>query len=105
MPRYITPVPPKPESLLRAEAEASTALREFFSTDFGIQAKLARDTGIAPATLCKISKNQQAPSIEQAMLIEIASQGTLRVEQLCPARADVLSRFLLQRAASLGLSN
>lgn len=105
MPRYITPKPPKPAELVKAEEEACAALREFFSRDLGLQAQMARDTGVSPAILSRMGKGRQCISIEHAMLIELASRGELRAEQLCPARADILGRFLLQRAASLGMSN
>lgn len=104
MPRYINPRQKSPE-LQRAEEEAGAALRDFFARDLGVQAQLARDSGLAPAVLSRMGKGRHPISVEQAMRIEIASQGALRVEQLCPARAEVLGRFLLHRAVSLGLAD
>jgi hypothetical protein len=36
-------------------------------------------------------------SLEQAMLIELASDGKLEAVMLCPSRADLITRFLLAR--------
>lgn len=101
MPRYITPPPPKSPELIEAEEAAAYALSAYFSRGFGVQAKLSRDTGIEPSTLSKMGKGTGPISLEQAILIDVATDGELRAEFLCPSRADLLARFVLHRAATV----
>jgi DNA-binding transcriptional regulator YdaS (Cro superfamily) len=102
MPRYITPPPPKSQELQQAEQDAAKALAAYFRRDFGIQAQMARDTGLGAAVLSKMSKMRGPISMEQAILMDLASNGELAAEMLCPSRAKVISQFLLTRAAKLG---
>lgn len=98
MPRHITPPSPKSPELLQAEQDAAKALAAYFRRDFGIQAQMARETGLGAAALSKMSKLRGPISMEQAILMDLASNGELSAEMLCPARADVIGRFLLSRA-------
>lgn len=97
MPRLINPHPPKSPELLQAEHEAAEALRNYFYRGLGVQAKMARDTGLNPAVLSKMGKGKGPISIEQAMLIEAASNGELLAEKLCPSRAELIQQVFQAR--------
>lgn len=100
MPRYIVP-PEKTPELQAAEAAGANALAAYFQSGFGVQAQLSRDTGIAPPALSRMSKGTNTIMITSALLIEVATKGALPAELLCPSKADLLSRFMLTRAAKV----
>lgn len=103
MPRYINPPQPKSPDLVAAEKAAQEALRKYFRRELGMQALIARQTGIAPPILSKLAKHGDGMSLEHAMRIEVATGGELRTEMLCPARADLLGQFLQLREAGQGV--
>lgn len=98
MPRYINPVPPKSPELVAAEKVAQESLRAYFRRELGVQAMIARDTGIAPPMLSRMAKHGETISLENALRIEVATGGALRTEMLCPARANLIDQFLHLRA-------
>lgn len=102
MPRIASLAPPKAPALIEAEARGQAALRAYFDRRIGLQKLLAEATGLHQSALCRMSKQETPIAFEDAVLIEIATEGELRTEQLCPSRADLLVRFLLQRAVAAG---
>lgn len=99
MQRYIHPSAPKSDEILQAEKAAAEALNAYFDSGYGVQAMMVRDTGIPAPVLTKMRKPGNYPiSLEHAMLMEMASNGELTAELLCPARAELLARFLNTRA-------
>jgi DNA-binding transcriptional regulator YdaS (Cro superfamily) len=105
MTRYIHPGAEKSPDTLQAEQEAAEALTVYFERGLGHQAMLVRATGIPAPVLCKMGKGRYPVSLEQAMLIDLASNGELKAEQLCPSRAALLATFMLQRAVAVGKSS
>lgn len=93
------PMLPKSDELLQAEQDAANALDAYFHSGYGLQAMISRETGLAPPILSRMAKGRQPIPLEQAILIELASNGELRVETLCPSCAPLLVQFMLARAA------
>lgn len=102
MTRTTRQAPPKAPELIAAEARGQAALRAYFDRKIGLQSLLAEATGLHNSSLCRMSRQQAAISFEDAVLIDIATKGELRAEDLCPSRADLLARLLLQRAVDAG---
>lgn len=92
-------VPPSTDpAIIEAEKEAQAKLHAYMRRRHGIQRELARNTGIKAAFLSKLSnKPNQVIAMETAILIELATDGELKAEDLCPARASVIRRFLEAR--------
>ena len=102
MARYKKPTEPKSDALIEAETAAREALRSFFRKDFGKQAELARTSGIPASNLCRMSTSDTYPvSLETALKIEIATQGELTTELLCPSGAELLQKLFLTRATRM----
>ena len=97
MARFVRPVPPKAPELIAAEQAAQEALRRYFRRELGMQAMVARETGIAPAALSRMAKHGEVISLEHALRIELATGGELRAEALCPSRAGIVNQFLRMR--------
>lgn len=102
MQRPTDPAAPGAAELAAAEMRGQLALRAYFNRQIGLQKLLAEATGLHQASLCRMSKHKAAISFEDAVLIDIATKGELRAEDLCPSRADLLTRLLLQRAVDAG---
>lgn len=100
MPRYINPAPPKPPELIEAERAAQEALRRYFRRELGMQALMARETGIQAPALSRMAKKGDTITLEHALRIEVATDGELRAEQLCPSRCELLSQFLQLRTTA-----
>jgi DNA-binding transcriptional regulator YdaS (Cro superfamily) len=95
MARLVTPQSEKPADLVQAEQAANAALRTYFRRDVGVQASVARATGIKPPVLSRMSNQPGYPiSLEQAILIEVATNGELQAPALCPSRATLLAQFM-----------
>lgn len=97
MPRYVHPPMPKSPELQQAEQDAAEMLYAYFRRDYGVQARVSRDTGLNAAALSNMGKGRYPISLEHAMLIETASNGELQAEKLCPSGAAVLGSFLRTR--------
>lgn len=89
---------PKPPELVAAEAAGKEALRRYCRDRQGRAADIARKTDILPPVLSKMANQGTYINLEAAVLIEVATEGELRAEVLCPARADVLGDLLRLRA-------
>jgi DNA-binding transcriptional regulator YdaS (Cro superfamily) len=92
-------VPPSTDpNIIRAEKKAQKMLYAYMRQRHGIQQELARETGIKASFLSRLAnRDNQVIAMETAILIELASKGELKAELLCPARADVIKRFLAAR--------
>lgn len=93
MPNYRNLPPAKKPELQQAEQAAAEALHNYFYRGLGVQARMARATGINPSALSKMGYGGPI-SLEQAMLIEVASNGELSAAMLCPSRAELIEKFL-----------
>jgi hypothetical protein len=80
------------------EQIGKTALYRYFREYHGCQAKMSRDTGIHVGVLSKMaSYPEYVITLDAAMMIEVATNGELRADVLCPSRADTLAQFLVIR--------
>jgi len=81
-----------------AEQAGKQALRDYCDAKRGRAAELARKTKILAPVLSKMVNNPMySINLESAVMIELATEGALKVEVLCPARADVFSKLLARR--------
>lgn len=92
-------VPPSTDpKILEAEQEAQKMLYAHLRKYHGVQRDLSARTGIQATFLSKLAnKPGQVIALETAILIELGTDGELRAEDLCPARADVIAQFLQAR--------
>lgn len=95
-------VPPSSDpKITKAEKKAQQILRDYFWQHRSEQKRIAQETGIKQPFLSRLAnKEGQTIALETAMLIEIATNGELRAEALCPARAEVIKKFLNSRATT-----
>lgn len=92
--KLILPTP----QLIKAQQRARDILRGYFRSDHGVQAQLARDTGIQASFLSSMAHDDDRPvSLENAILMDVATKGALKAEVLCPARADKIKQFIASR--------
>lgn len=93
MPRRATHT--KTPELLAAEKAAADLLQAFNRAARGNAAMLARTTGIKPSDISKLAaqKSPRAFSMEQAILLDLATDGALKAEKLCPAQAAQIRAF------------
>lgn len=89
---------PKPPELEAAEQAGKEALRRYCRDRQGRAADIARKTAILPPVLSKMANKGTYINLEAAVLIEVATEGVLRAEVLCPARAGLLADLLALRA-------
>lgn len=90
----------KPEELVQAEAAGKQLLYNFCRAKHGNQSLLIRTTGLLGPTVSRMANKPEAPiNLEAALLMDVATNGELPVEKLCPGRADLIAQFLQQRAA------
>lgn len=87
----------KPAELLAAEHEGQEMLLEFFRGGFRRLRDLHERTGVAEATLSRMARNKHPISMEVAILIEVATEGELPAEKLCPSMAGVMAQFRANR--------
>jgi DNA-binding transcriptional regulator YdaS (Cro superfamily) len=88
-----------PEQVEAVQA-GKAALRDYCEAERGRAARVARRTGILPPVLSKmIHSPNYSITLETAVMLEIATEGALSVEVLCPLRADVFREILERRGA------
>lgn len=90
----------KTAELLEAEQAGRVMLNSYTRAKQGNQTVLARKTDLLPGTISKMCSGGTQISMEAAILIEVATEGALRTEQLCPGRAELLDQLLKLRSAS-----
>lgn len=89
---------PKTPEMAEREREGKLALRLYFRSEPGRQAELHSKTGILQSVLSKMANQETYTlNLDSAVLIEVATEGVLRAEVLCPTRAEVLGKFLQLR--------
>lgn len=82
-----------------AERAAQEILHEYFQSRIGRQKATAQASGIDASILSRMARGHATISLENSIALEVASNGALKAEQLCPSRAEVLKRFINQRTA------
>lgn len=91
----------KDPAMLRAELKAQAALYQYFRRRHGIQKELAVKTGIVAPLLSQLANCEgKSIALEAAIKIDIATNGELKAETLCPSEASVIQAFLKSREAS-----
>ena len=89
----------KSPELIEQEEAGRALLNAYCRAKQGNQAKLSRKTDMLPAALSNMSNGKSDINIEAALRIDVATEGELPAEKLCPSRADLLGQFLKMRAA------
>lgn len=87
----------KPAEQLEAEAAGRALLAEYCKPR-GVQAMLCKRTDMIPSQICRLINGERHLNLEAAMLIEVATDGALPVEALCPSRASLLKTLMRNRA-------
>lgn len=82
------------------QKQGQKALRTYFQGAIGRQKIIAESIGIYASMLSRMSCGHTAISLEVAIALDVATNGELRAEVLCPIQADVLQRFIRQRQMS-----
>jgi DNA-binding transcriptional regulator YdaS (Cro superfamily) len=88
---------PKPPELVAAEEAGRMALRTYCRAEPGRAANIARYTGLLPAVLSRMANKDTHINLEAAVMIDVATDGAVRAEVLCPGRAELLGQFLRMR--------
>lgn len=102
MPRNRIKTEEKAPELVAAEAQASAMLRQYLRSLVGRNAAIARATGIYAPSLSRMGTGKHPITLDSAVLLEVASEGELRAELLCPSRADLIGKFLALRTSEAG---
>lgn len=89
---------PKTEEQIRAEQAGRQALRSWLKAETGRQARICHVSGILPAVMSRMANKTTHINLEAAILIEVATDGEVPAEVLCPSRAEVLKTMMRQRA-------
>lgn len=99
MTRFAKVTPTKDVAMQRAEKKAQTMLYQYLRQRHGIQREVSKKSGIVAPMLSRLANREgQVIALEAAMRIEVATNGDLKAEQLCPSGADILKQFLELRA-------
>lgn len=81
-----------------AELNGKLALKCYVDQKWGTQRRLADATGIDVATLSKmVNRPEYVITLDAAMRIELATEGELTTEVLCPSRAELFTDILFMR--------
>lgn len=91
----------KTDEQLAAE-DAGREVLQKYCAERGVQARICRRTNILPSALCRLIKGENQIHLEAALLIEMATDGEVRAEVLCPSRAPLLQAVMRQRSAQVG---
>lgn len=88
----------KPDDLLEAEKAGQELLNNFCRAKYGNQTLLARSSGLLVATISRMAGGSTPINFEAAVMIDVATNGKLSAEKLCPGCADLVAQFLQLRA-------
>lgn len=87
--------------MTETDMQGKEILRRYLRDRQGRQATVARRSGISTPVLSKMANQADYRlNFEAAVLIEVATDGELKADQLCPARADALAGLLRVRGAN-----
>lgn len=102
----LRPKDTRPAELIAAEEAGRQCLRDWLRAARGRHAALARTMNLAPPSLSRLAAvGGTYISMEYALRLELASRelapdNTLRAEELCPARAELITQFAAGRRAA-----
>lgn len=81
-----------------ADMAGKEALRAYLDRERGNYVRMARDTGISIAVISKmVNRPTYIITLDAALLMELATQGELTVDVLCPSRAELVSDIFFLR--------
>lgn len=85
-----------------AEQEGKRALHRYVREFHGRQAQLSRATGLHTVVLSKMANQPEyIITLDAAMMMEVATEGELRADVLCPSRAELMEQFVALRSREL----
>lgn len=76
-------------AMRKAEEAGRNALRRYCKAR-GAQAALCHQTGIDKGAMSRMISGRYQISLELAVILEVATEGALRAEVLCPSRAHLV---------------
>lgn len=88
----------KDPALAEKEREGQELLHRYTRARSGVQAELIRKTGMFPAVMSRMSNFKAPITLEAAIMLEVATDGELQAEKLCPGRAQLIASFRAPRA-------
>lgn len=88
----------KDADLMRAEKSAQVALYQYFRQRHGMQKEVSDRSGIVAPLLSQLANRPgQTIAMEAAIKLDLATDGQLKAEMLCPSEAKVIEKFLAAR--------
>lgn len=69
-------------------------LHSYFRGGIGRQKDASAASGILASTLSSMAHGRVPITLEAAVLLDVATESAVRAQDLCPARADVLDKFV-----------
>lgn len=92
-------LPEKSPEMLKAEEAGRNSLIRYCGQR-GAHTRLCEQTGIDKGAISRMKSGRHSISLELAIILEVATGGTLTVETLCPSRAHLLVALLRARIDS-----
>lgn len=89
----------KNDDLIQAEKDGQAKLYAYCRAKAGRQAELSRLTGMIPAVISRMANGHTPVSMEAAVALEVASNGALKADELCPSKAGLLFKYTSLRTA------
>jgi hypothetical protein len=86
--------------LAQAEREGQELLHKYCRAQVRNQKRLAESTGLLASVISRLSNFDGRISLEAAILFDLATDGELAAEKLCPSRAGLLDEFIKSRSTS-----
>lgn len=80
------------------ELAGKAAMRAYLDRTRGNYTRMARDTGISLAVISKmVNRPDYIITLDAALMMELATDGELTVDVLCPSRAELVSDVFFLR--------
>lgn len=87
----------KSPELATAERKGQDLLHSHCRQRVGNAKDLVDNTGLHASVISRMSNYTTPINLEAAMLLDVASNGQLPADVLCPSRADLIQRFIASR--------
>lgn len=90
------PLPEKSVELMQAERAGQLELLAYCRAGVprsGVQAVLSKETALIPAIISRLANGVTLIQLDHAIKLEVATQGELQAEILCPSQAAVILKF------------
>lgn len=86
------------------DQDGQAILHSYFRAGIGRQKETAAASGILASTLSSMAHGRIPITLESAVLIDVATEGAVRAQSLCPTRAEALNQFLRLHAGEVEAS-